>query len=208
MATRRNGRSDGMSGKLGSKILYTWKGRECERAYSKPKDPMTPAQLAHRRLFGTMSSLGAAMRDVVKIGFRGIAAENRTTEKNVFVRLNKNCVSLVDDEVIVDYANLKVADGPLEAVVFGQPTTADGRVLRTSFSNNTDAYRYNYVILAAYIPQKRGCMLSEPAFRSTGMAEVTLPESWAGLEAHIYGFCWDGKDEVSPSYYVGKLNNN
>lgn len=207
MATKRNGQSGGMSGKLGSKIMYSWKGKPCERAYTIPKDPMTPAQLAHRRLFGTVSSLGAAMRDIVKIGFRSIADERHTTEKNVFVRFNKSCVSLVDDEVRIDYASLKVADGPLKTVDFDEPTTADGRVLRVTFSDHSHANRYNYVIVAAYVPQEHNSMRSEPVFRSSGVVEITLPESWTGLEAHLYGFCWDGASQVSPSCYVGVLNN-
>lgn len=206
MATRKDGQSDRMSGKLGSKIMYTWKGRDCERAYAKPKDPMTPAQMAHRLVFGTMSSLGTAMLEVVKIGFRGNAAEGRTTEKNIFVKLNKQCFSIVDDAVSIDYANLKVADGPLAAVDFGEPSTVDGRTIRVAFSNREHADRFNYVMLAAYLPGKRNCMLSEPVFRSAGEAEITLPESWTGLPAHIYGFCWDGKENASPSSYIGAVN--
>ena len=206
MATRKDGQSDRMSGKLGSKIMYTWKGRDCERAYAKPKDPMTPAQMAHRLVFGTMSSLGTAMLEVVKIGFRGNAPEGRTTEKNIFVKLNKQCFSIVDDAVSIDYANLKVADGPLAAVDFGEPSTVDGRTIRVAFSNREHADRFNYVMLAAYLPGKRNCMLSEPVFRSAGEAEITLPESWTGLPAHIYGFCWDGKENASPSSYIGAVN--
>ena len=193
MATRKNAKTDKMSGKLGPKIMYNWKGRYCERTYVIPKDPMTPAQMAHRLVFGTMSRLGAALKDVLKIGFRNTAIEGKTTEKNVFIRTNKQYISVDDGEVRIDYANLKVADGPLETVEFGEPTT--------------DADHFDYVILAAYLSGKRNCMLSEPVFRSAGMTEITLPESWAGFEAHLYGFCWDGKDKASPSCYVGTLNN-
>lgn len=206
MATIKNRQADRMSGKLGSKIMYTWKGRDCERAYAKPKDPMTPAQMAHRLVFGTMSSLGKAMLEVVKIGLRGKAAEGRTTEKNIFIKLNKQCFSIADDEVSIDYANLKVADGPLATVDFGEPSTVDGRTIRVAFSNREHADRFNYVMLVAYLPGKRNCMLSEPVFRSAGEAEITLPESWTGLPAHIYGFCWDGKDAASPSNYIGAVN--
>lgn len=188
--------------------MYTWKGRECERAYFIPKDPMTPAQMAHRQVFGAMSSLGAAMLQIAKIGLRGIAAERQTTEKNVFVRMNKQSVRLVDGEVVIDYPNLQVADGPLAPVAFGAPATDDGRLVRATFTNTGDpaGYRFDYVILAAYVPQKRNCALSQPVYRSTGMAELLLPQVWTGCEAHIYGFCWDGDSNASPSCYLGTVN--
>ena len=177
------------------------------RVWTSPKDKKSPAQLECRSIFGKMSSLGAAMLPIAKVGFRGLAEEGETTEKNVFVRFNSKCASVVDGEVKVDYTALRVADGPLETVVFGEPTTVDGRVLSVTFSDESDAYRFDYVIFAAYIPEKHGCMLSEPVYRFTGKVEITLPESWAGLEAHLYGFCWDGGSKTSSSCYVGVLNN-
>lgn len=206
MASIKKGQTDGLSGKLGNIVRYKWKDRECAREWVMPNDPKTPAQLASRKIFGKVSSLGADLLQVVRIGFRGIAAERSTTEKNVFVRLNRQHISIVDDEAIVDYTKLQVADGPLAAVDFGEPSTADGRTIRVAFSNREHTNRFNYVILVAYLPQQRDCMLSEPVFRSTGEAVITLPVSWTGCEAHIYGFCWDGKDEASPSSYIGTVN--
>lgn len=100
-----------------------------------------------------------------------------------------------------------LGNGPLATVDFGELECVDGRMIRVTFSNNTHANRLNYVILVAYLPEKRNCMLSEPVFRSTGMAEITLPEAWTGCPSHIYGFCWDGKDTASPSSHIGTVNN-
>lgn len=206
MARIKGNNSEGYSGKLGPTVGYKWKGRQCVRALVVPKDPKTPAQLESRCVFGKASSLGARMLPIVRIGFRGIAAERSTTEKNVFVRLNRQHISIVDDEAIVDYTKLQVADGPLAAVDFGEPSTADGCTIRVAFSNREHTNRFNYVMIVAYLPEKRNCMLSEPVFRSAGEAEINLPESWAGCTSHIYGFCWDGKDEASPSSYIGTVN--
>lgn len=206
MASIKKGQTDGLSGKLGNIVRYKWKNRECAREWVMPNDPKTPAQLASRKIFGKVSSLGADLLQVVRIGFRGIAAERSTTEKNVFVRLNRQHISVVDGEAVVDYSRLQVADGPLETVAFGEPVSEDGRTIRVAFSNSSHSNRLHYVMLAAYLPQQRNCMLSEPVFRSTGEAVITLPVSWTGCEAHIYGFCWDGKDEASPSSYIGTIN--
>ena len=206
MAIKKNGSNDSFSGKLGGVVNYKWKGRECGREWVKPKDRKTPAQLECRRIFGRASSIGSAMVQVVRIGFRGIAEEQQTTEKNVFVKLNRRHISVVDDEVVVDYPHLQVADGHLEPVDFGEPVTADGRTISVAFSGSPQANRFNYVMLAIYLPQKHYCLLSEPVFRRAGSAEIILPESWVGYETHLYGFCWDGKNEVSPSSYIGVVN--
>ncbi len=206
MASIKKGQK-GYSGKLGRTVQYSWKNRECAREWVIPKDPKTPAQLDSRHIFGKTSSLGGALLQAIRIGFRGIAAEQKTTEKNVFVKLNRQHINIVDGEATVDYAQLQVSDGPLEAVDFGEPECADGRTIRVAFSNNANASRFNYVMLVAYLPEQRSCMLSEPVFRSTGMAEITLPEIWIGCTSHIYGFCWDGQDAASPSSYIGTVNN-
>lgn len=208
MAKLKNGHLDGFSGKLGKTVGYEWKGRKCMRAWVKPKDPKTSAQLDCRNIFGKASSLGSDLMQVIKIGFRDLAAKQSNTEKNMFVKLNRQHISIVNNELVVDYAHLQVADGPLETVDFGEPeVTGEGKI-RVTFSNSARANRLNYVMLVAYLPEQRNCMLSEPVFRSTRVAEIILPESWVGHEAHIYGFCWDGQDEVSPSSYIGIVNRN
>ena len=207
MASIKNGQNDGYSGKLGRTVQYKWKNRECVREWVMPKDPKTPAQLDSRRIFGKASSIGAALKQAINIGFRSIAAEQSTTEKNVFVRLNRQHINIVDGEVNVDYTQLQISEGPLATVNFGEPEAADSRTIRVAFNNNEHTNRLNYVMLVAYLPDKHNCMLSEPVFRSTGVAEITLPESWTGCTSHIYGFCWDGKDTVSPSNYIGTVNN-
>lgn len=207
MAKIRSGQFEGLSGKVGLMVRYKWKDRECAREWVMPKDPKTPAQLASRKIFGKVSSLGAALRQAIKIGFSGIATEQSTTEKNVFVKLNRQHINIVDGEVEVDYTQLQVSDGPLATVDFGEPVTVDSRTIRVAFSNTANANRLNYVLLVAFLPEKRNCILSEPVFRSTGMAEITLPESWAGSTSHIYGFCWNGKESASPSSYIGTVNN-
>lgn len=206
MARIKGNNSEGYSGKLGPTVGYKWKGRQCVRALVVPKDPKTPAQLESRCVFGKASSLGARMLPIVRIGFRGVAAAQGTTEKNIFVRLNRRHISVVDGKAVVDYSRLQVADGPLETVAFGEPVSEDGRTIHAAFSDSSHSNRLHYVMLAAYLPQQRNCMLSEPVFRSTGEAVITLPVSWTGCEAHIYGFCWDGKDEASPSSYIGTVN--
>ena len=207
MASIKKGQNGGYSGKLGHTVQYRWKDRECVREWVMPKDPKTPAQLDSRRIFGKASSIGAALHQAIRIGFRGIAAEQDTTEKNVFVKLNRPHINIVEGEANVDYAHLQLSNGPLATVNFGEPESVDGRTIRVAFSNNMKANRFNYVILVAYLPEKRNCMLSEPVFRSTGKSEITLPESWTGCTSHIYGFCWDGKDAASPSSYIGTVNN-
>lgn len=204
MATIKNGFLDAFEGKLGPAVGYRWKGRPCVRSYQPyPHDPCTPAQLAHRRLFGTISRLGSYMLKAVQIGFRGPATEHQTTEKNCFVRTNKGCVSLNGDEVCIDYSALVLADGSLQTVEFGQPQV-EGVTVTVPFA--ADAGQANdYVLLYAYAPSLCRGQLSLPAYRHQEGVAITLPDRWTGLDVHLYGFCWDRNLQCSPSTYLGQL---
>ena len=205
MATIKNGFLDAFEGKLGPTVGYRWKGRPCMRSYQPyPNDPCTPAQLAHRRLFGTISQLGSYMLRAVQIGFLGTATEQQTTEKDCFVHANKGCVSLDGDEVCVNYRALLLADGPLPTVEFGEPQMED-TTINVQFSANTGQAN-DYVLLYAYVPSLRYGQLSLPAYRRQEQVITTLPDDWAGLNIHLYGFCWDRKLQCSPSTYLGQFN--
>lgn len=205
MAKIKNGFLDHFEGKLGPAVGYQWKGRACVRSLQTYiHDPRTAAQVVNRSRFCALSRLASDMLPVVRIGFRGPAREGQTSEYNCFIRTNKQNVNLVDNEVQVDYTALTVADGPLPTVAFGQPQAEGALTVRVPFEVGDGCPR-DYVLLYAYAPALQSGQLALPVYRLQGLVVATLPAAWAGLEVHLYTFCWDRDQQASPSTYLGNL---
>ena len=206
MATIKNGFLDAFEGKLGPAVGYRWKGRPCVRSYQPyPHDPCTPAQLAQRRRFHALSQLASAMLPAVKLGFRGPATEGRTTAYNCFLKDNKQYVSIVDDEVSIDYSALNVSDGPLPTVDFGQPQVDEGLTVSVSYADHSGRPG-DYVLLYAFTPSLGQGRLAPPVYRYQGLIVSTLPAHWTGNAVHLYGFCWDRDLSASPSVHIGQID--
>ncbi|MBQ8704675.1 MAG: hypothetical protein IJ524_09950 [Bacteroidales bacterium] len=206
MAKTKNGILDGFEGKLGTVIGYRWKGVECMRAVNAfPHDPRTQAQMKCRTLFRTLSQLGSDMLQAARLGFRGPADAGHTTEYNCFIRANKQCVASVDDGAQVDYPALSIADGPLDEVVFEEPLVDNHLQMNIDFHPKASRRRDDYVLLYAYTPALRQGLLSPPVYCSQRRATLMLPDRWRGHDLHLYGFCWDGDRQASPSSHLGTL---
>ena len=75
----------GLSGRLGNVVGYTWNGVQCVR--SRPtmvRNPRTAAQQAHRDQFRQEVQLAAQMRYALIKGLGAAAKENRMTPQNLF----------------------------------------------------------------------------------------------------------------------------
>lgn len=205
MATFNNGYMGAFNGKLGPAVAYTWKGRQCLRAYlPKKKDPRTAGQLRSRLILSTTSRLASGMQYAAGIGLRGSAAERGTSVHNVFVSLNRHCVGVAEGEPTIDYTALRVADGDLAGVAFGEPEeSGEGEMAVTFASTGGGGCGGDYVYLFAYVPSLECGRLSLPAARRGGRVALTLPSGWAGRTAHLYGFVWDCDLRCSPSQYLG-----
>ena len=206
MAKIKNGFLDAFEGKLGPAVGYRWKSKHCVRSLPQHQhDPRTPAQLAQRERFRTLSRVASAFLPATRIGFRGPADKAATTEYNCFMQANKGEVVLVDGKAQVGFAGLRVSDGPLPQVYFGQPLSdGDGTVAVdfTADAGQTD----DYVLLFAYAPTLEQGRLSLPVHRCRRRIGLVLPDEWHGCETHFYGFCWDGDMLTSPSTHVGAIH--
>ena len=208
MAKQSFGINDGYRGTVGTVIGYQWRGKWCLR--SRPRfvrNPRTPKQMAARGLFAHASQLASRMRSVLRLGMRNEALKVHRTECNHFMSLNTPCFSLADKQLRVDYENLLVAVGPVAPVEFAEPTVGGAGItvpfgknpLHLSSSSDDEVYLY------AWCPSQQQGTLSAPAFRRNRQVSISLPESWTGLEVHLYGFVTDYAGRASDSVYIGYL---
>ena len=208
MAKQSTGYLGGFSGRLGPAVGYMWNGKWCLR--SRPpmvRNPRTEAQEAHRSLFKQEVQLAARMRWAVTTALTESARAAGMTSYNLFVSLNRQCVSVAEGEATIDYPGIRIAEGDLEGVAFGAPqVAADGR-LEVGFSplSGQAGMATDYVLLFAFVPSAEEGRLAAPVHRSDGHTSLVLPTRWTGMEVHLYGFAWDSGFRASPSAYIGSL---
>lgn len=206
MAKFNDGILGGFKGRVGSVIGYQWRGRWVMRALPKKvKNPRTAKQTANRELFAFMAQTSALLARAIHIGMRDAARVEGITARNLFVKINKQCFSLVDGALETDYDNLLVSYGPLPEPLFGHPEVSAGGVVAVNFTPSADdrpAIGSDYVYLFAVCPDKAETALSLPVLRASGMAGMTLPAQWDSHAVHLYGFAANHDGQASPSVHL------
>ena len=202
MAKQTFGILDGYCGTVGPVIGYQWRGRWCLR--SRPRrvhNPQTERQQEHRMLFRDMVQMASRMNHTLRVGFRAAALEEKMTEGNLFVKMNKALFSPQG----IDYEGLQVSAGPVAPVEFTRAEVDGDMVLHTEFAKNPlhlSASGDDQVFVYAYCPALGRGVLSAPAYRRSKRLDMSLPDEFAGQELHFYGFVTDYAQRASETCYI------
>lgn len=198
------------SGRMGNTVGYMWRGQWCIRALpGQFHDARTERQLNQRALFKASVKFAGMVNDVLRVGFRVPALAVHKTECNYFLMRNKDCLSWDGEELVVNYEGLRVSEGPVAPVAFGVPQVDDmGTMVTLAFEKNPQhrlALADDKVYLAALRADTGEAMLSVPAYRHMKRVSIVLPDEWAGIEVHLYGFVQDIAGRTSDSLYIGRV---
>lgn len=197
----------GFSGKLGTVVGYTWRGRSCIRVYRHTINyPNTELQQKQRDWFVSMVRFASQANEALRMGFRQQSFDAHMTEGNYFVLKNKQHFHREEGVVRVDYAQLKIAAGAAADVYFKQPRFEQDETVSVDFEKNGMALRASgddNVYLYVYSPDLGAGILSAAATRRSKQVALRLPTAWAGHEVHLYGFVVDKEGRASNSTYIG-----
>ena len=207
---RKYGNSE--SGKLGNKILYTWHGRQCERAMpTHVANPQTEAQQSHRSNFALISKLSSYMKDAHLVGLHWQALRERNSTFALFRKLNKNCFT-PDGEI--NLPRIIVSKGSVPEVSITSASIAEGVLTVTFDSRNYAGDPTDEFYLFVYCPALCTGLLATPVPRSAGEITAVLPDEWLhatpnaasfphsdnqGL--HLYAFLRGKKGRTSDTIY-------
>ena len=207
---RKYGNSE--SGKLGNKILYTWHGRQCERAMpTHVANPQTEAQQSHRSNFALISKLSSYMKDAHLVGLHWQALRERNSTFALFRKLNKNCFT-PDGEI--NLPRVIVSKGSVPEVSITSASIAEGVLTVTFDSRNYAGDPTDEFYLFVYCPALCTGLLATPVPRSAGEITAVLPDEWLhatpnaasfphsdnqGL--HLYAFLRGKKGRTSDTIY-------
>lgn len=170
------------------------------------KDARTESQLAQRNLFKLTVSFDSHARQVIYAGMKNESMKHNLTESNYFMRINKGCFSVVDNELAVEYESLKLSDGPVAPVAFNAPQLIDETTISITFEKNPlhlSTKSDDMVRLVAYCPELGDFDISAPAYRRGKQLEMKLNEFWTGREVHLWGFVVDNAGRASQTLYIG-----
>lgn len=202
MAKQTYGILDGYRGTVGPVIGYQWRGRWCLRA--RPRrvyNPRTEAQQEHRMLFRDMVQTASHFTPALRLGLHTASVEEHMTEGNLFVKINKGHFTPQG----IDYAGLEISRGPVAPVAFTRVEVDEGMVLHAEFDKNPLHVRAgsdDEVLVYAYCPALERGLLSAPVYRRSKRLSMSLPDEWAGLEVHFYGFVEDYQQRASETLYL------
>ncbi len=194
-------------GRVGNTIGYYWRGKWCMRALpAQYKDARTESQIAQRNLFKLTVGFASRAKQVIYAGLRLESERHNLTESNYFMRINKGCFAVVDNELAVDYESLQLSDGPVAPVAFNAPQLIDETTVSITFEKNPlhrSTKSDDMVRLVAYCPELGDFDISAPAYRRGKQLEMKLNKFWAGREVHLWGFVTDNAGRASQTLYIG-----
>lgn len=194
-------------GHVGPVVGYMWKQRACLRAYRQHINyPNTESQQQQRSWFVGMVRFASQAKEALRLGLKQKADQASMTEGNYFIMRNKQHFGKPGSKGETVYSRLQIAEGAAANVVFGKLQFESGEVVSVDFEKNTmfsRASNDDSVYLYAYCPAQSEGMLSAPTERRNKHLSVKLPETWVGLEIHVYGFVVDRNGRPSDSTYIG-----
>ena len=202
----------GFSGKVGTVIGTRSRGKSFMRGLPQSfRDANSDGQRATRVRFRLLGHLTAAFARAARLGFRHEAVKNGAMTNNRFFSANWGATSGDTEGAEVDYSALKVSDGELAPVKFGEAQFGEQLEVSATFQpyrNMELSDDADNVYLFAYNPTWNQGVLSSGAKRSSRSVSLELPGTWAGQEVHLYGFVAGKGSKTSGLYsasaYIGK----
>lgn len=176
-------------------------------------DANTKKQQAVRTRFLAITSVAKAFQKT-SIGLSMFAKAQRITPRNMFTKLNYVATTTSESAGSItaetDFSELVIARGGNPKVSFGSPDFSDPLTVKVNFSKNTDlpgASDDDLVYLVVYNPTDNLTVISDPVTRNTETVSLTVPNSWNGERAHVWGFSQGFASEQARTDYLSYWNN-
>jgi hypothetical protein len=212
MARFKKGLLGGITGVIGNLEGYMLNGQLVLRTRrAKSTKPPTAGQLASRHKMRVVSKFLGSMIGFVNTGFAYVARGKDYSAHNAAIRWQlKNAVLGEYPDFTIDYASVRVTEGPIDTQGIDAAATIDGnKLIFTWKPNRSYAHANDCVMLLAYAPALNEAVYTHcGAKRSTGTDQLTLPvERWGeGIEVETYlSFIAENGIKCTNSIYTGRL---
>lgn len=189
------------NGKVGEVVAAKdSQGKAYLRKYvDNPKNPNTLPQIKARTQFLTNTALASVCKDGA-IGLTPRAKQTKLSLTNVLQQINKKAIDTTVAEggasSTVDYTKIQFSQGPADTVYFRRPASAqDNPLVIESLFNDDRANANRNAFLVVHCPSLARTIIGDPCPTTSGKATVTVPQTWNGMEVHIYGYVQEFETE-------------
>ena len=194
-----------ISGRHGSAVASVMKdGTNVLRVFRAPSNPNTEKQLVHRAKFGFVTKELNGLCNLFKVTFGRARGKNDAVSYAM-----KTALTGEYPDYSLDYSKLIISSGDVDrtervTIVKETGTTVKVDWDATVGSESTPKDNVNLVFMNA--ASKIAVLKQNVALRPDGIANVDLPEVWAGGEIHcwIY-FSTEDESLTSNSQYISLL---
>ena len=205
MAIYNNGVNGAFSGKLGSVVGATWKGKPYMRSMpSKYTGPVSEGVIAGRKKFATAHLWLKPLLPFVRVGFKGYSptAEGFVAAKS---HLLKNSFESNGDNLVINPALVKVSHGdlPLPANITAVKLASGKVQFSWDITDVNKDNRFDQAMLLAYDVEKGVAYYQAPGQpRMNGGDELTIGTG----TFHLYvAFVAGDRSRQSDSVYLGTI---
>lgn len=187
-------------------------GKMTVRKYNgSPKNPNTAEQVKVRTKFLASTATASVFKNTL-VGLLPTAKTKKLSTPNTFQVINKDAIEVVETtpgnfESTVDYTKLKLSKGSVEPAVFRRPASQEGSPLTIeSLADDALASNRRFYFMAAYCPSLQVSRISDPVVSTEGKAYITVPQTWNGLEVHLYAYVQEFSSTEEAVRYLSYWN--
>jgi len=206
MGTYNKGILGPFSGKVGTVIGATWRGKDYMRSLPKKTNrPATAEQLLQREKFETATDFLRPMYPVLRQCFGRKDGKNTRLNQALSYHM-REALQVVGNTVTIDYPKVLIGSGSLLGVLNPEVTALGNNQLQFSWEDNANqggGQGTDSVVIVVFAPTSKGYYTNLlAASRSALTATVTLPTAFAGETVH----CWitfaanGGVDSATSAY--------
>lgn len=193
-----------IDGVVGQKSFGRWTLRQ----NTKPRNPKTTKQQAHRQKFALVGGFAGRISAVVNQTFKN----SQRTAFSEFIKVNfDNIVGGTAPNYELLYENAVVSRGNLDQP-YNPSASVDSGTLSVTWTDNSgigNALGTDQAAILVYNPSKEQAVYTfDAGKRSDRMASITVPSVWNGDNVEVWFFMKSATESnfFSDSYYLGSLS--
>ena len=209
MGKIKQGILGGFSGKVGSVIGGSWKGKSYMRGIAvSTANPRTLKQRMQRTKFALAIATIRPIAAFLRIGFRQYA-KGQTAFNAAMSYTFRNAITGTYPDYMIDYTKLLVSHGHLTGAYSAYADVASGRI-ELFWDDNSgmgNAQPNDQAMVVAINPARgESLYITDGASRSDGNVEMAISPYWTGDDVEVYlAFISEDEQNIAASVHCGTV---